>query len=249
MKLTITQTGLREILHVRRLFLRDNNFQIRYNACHERGWTDTYAIWLDSDMIGYSAVKGYENVDDRDTIFEFYILPPFRTLASRAFERLIHVSGASIIECQTNDILLNSMQNQFGKDIRSETVLFSEGYTTELSAPGVVFRERNTNDVIFEHRYEPVGDYVLDAGDEIVATGGFLLHYNMPFADVYMEVKADRRRKGLGAYLVQEIKKKCFLAGRVPAARTSADNTASSGTLLKAGFSIAGFMLTGKIRQ
>ena len=31
---------------------------------------------------------------------------------------------------------------------------------------------------------------------EVVGTGGFLLHYNPPFADLYMEVREDARRRG-----------------------------------------------------
>ena len=90
--------------------------------------------------------------------------------------------------------------------------------------------------------------YVLEFNNEVVATGGFLLHYNMPFADLYMEVREDCRRKGFGSFLIQEIKKQCYLAGRVPAARTGLDNIASKATLIKAGFKIAGFMLSGTIK-
>jgi GNAT superfamily N-acetyltransferase len=61
--------------------------------------------------------------------------------------------------------------------------------------------------LLFDHKAEPVGDYVLELDNEIVATGGFLLHYNMPFADLYMEVREDHRKKGFGSFLIQEIKK------------------------------------------
>src|SRR5439155_1727953 len=79
---------------------------------------------------------------------------------------------------------------------------------------------RRDDDSIFEHTGEPAGDYVLDVGGEIVATAGFMLHYNMPFADLYMEVRKDRRGRGLGSCILQEVQKECYLAGRVPAART-----------------------------
>ena len=101
---------------------------------------------------------------------------------------------------------------------------------------------------MFEHKAEPVGDYVIELNNEVVATGGFLLHYNMPFADLYMEVKKEHRRKGLGSFVIQEIKKQCYLAGRVPAARTGMDNIASRATLIKAGLTIAGFILLGEVK-
>jgi GNAT superfamily N-acetyltransferase len=71
---------------------------------------------------------------------------------------------------------------------------------------------------------------------EVVGTGGFLLHYNMPFADLYMEVREDCRRKGFGSYLIHEIKKQCYLAGRIPAARTGLDNIASKSNINKSRF-------------
>jgi GNAT superfamily N-acetyltransferase len=63
-----------------------------------------------------------------------------------------------------------------------------------------------------------------------------------------MEVREDTRRKGYGSYLVQEIKAQCYLAGRVPAARTGSNNVASKATLLKAGFEVAGHMLLARVR-
>jgi RimJ/RimL family protein N-acetyltransferase len=100
----------------------------------------------------------------------------------------------------------------------------------------------------FEHRVEPIGEYVLEVAGEVVATGGFMLHYNMPFADLYMEVSESHRKKGLGSLILQELKRECYLAGRVPAARCSIQNVASRAALLKAGLKVAGFMLKGEVR-
>ena len=63
-----------------------------------------------------------------------------------------------------------------------------------------------------------------------------------------MEVREDFRRKGFGSFLIQEIKKRCYLDGRVPAARTGLDNIASRATLIKAGFKVAGFMVFGQVK-
>ena len=246
MQLQAIQTNLQEILPLRNLFLQENNFQIRYNAQHERGWSDSYLITQDGEKIGYGSVS---KLDDKNSIFEFYIIPSFRNFAPLAFLELIHTSKASFIVCQSNDLLLLSLLFQFGQDINADTVLLEEDFTSSLHIDNVIFRKRNDKDVIFEHRAEPVGTYVLEFNNEVVATGGFLLHYNMPFADLYMEVREDFRRKGFGSYLIQEIKKRCYLAGRVPAARTGLDNIASKATLIKAGFKVAGFMLLGQVRS
>jgi GNAT superfamily N-acetyltransferase len=112
-----------------------------------------------------------------------------------------------------------------------------------------LFRKRQKGDIFFDHKSEPDGDYVLVYNNKVVASGGFLLHYNMPFADLYMEVKEDFRRKGFGSFLIQELKKECYLAGRVPAARCNIENIASRATLLKGGLKVAGFMLIGEVKH
>lgn len=247
MKFNVRKTELPAILPFRQLFLQECNFQIRYNACHERGWTDSYLLTSGETAVGYGAIKG-EEVADRDTIFEFYLIPPFRKYAGEFFLELIAASGARFIECQSNDFLLTSMLYEFAQNINSEVVLFADQAVTAHTIPGVVFRRRTENDMIFEHKLEPAGEYVLEWHGEIVATGGFMLHYNMPFADLYMEVKESFRRKGLGSFILQELKQACYLAGRVPAARCNIQNKASRAALLKAGLRVCGFMLKGKIK-
>jgi GNAT superfamily N-acetyltransferase len=248
MKIEATKTTLKEILSLRNLFLQESNFQIRYNASHERGRTDSYKISVDTIIIGYGSLKGNENPAERNTIFEFYIIPSFRHLSSGAFAKLLNISSASFIECQSNDILLNSMLYEYGQNINANVVLFKDQIATFHHLDDVKFRKRNDGDVIFEHKLEPEGDYVLEKNNQIVATGGFLLHYNVPFADLYMEVRQDYRRQGLGSFLLQEVKKQCYLATRVPAARCDIENIASRATLQKAGMAVAGFLLLGTVK-
>ena len=120
---------------------------------------------------------------------------------------------------------------------------------TQLEIPGAIARRRRDEDKPFEHTVEPLGDYVVEFDGEIVASGGFLTHYNAPFADLYMEVREDRRRRGFGALVLQEAKKACYLAGRVPAARTSVDNLGSRAALTKAGLRVSGFMRIGIVKE
>lgn len=248
MNLTVIKTELAEILSFRNLYLQENNFQIRYNACHERGWTDSYLLKMNNLPVGYGSVKGQE-ISDRDSIFEFYITPPYRKMASRIFPELIYKSKAIFIECQSNDLLLSTILYEFAENIHSNVILFEEDVMTNYQIPGVIFRARREGDIMQGLRPEDLGHYVLENGGVIVATGGFLLHYNMPFADLYMEVSADCQGKGFGSYILQEIKKECYRAGRVPAARCNIVNKASKATLLKAGFKVAGYMLLGTIKH
>lgn len=249
MKLEASRTELKEIQPFRSLFLQENNFQIRYNACHERNWSDSYLLTIDNRKIGYGSIKGKEKLADRDAIFEFYVITPVRKMLSLLFSELMTASRATFIECQSNDPHLSSMLFEFSRNINSDVILFEDQVMTEYSMPSVIFRHRMEDDIVFEHKVEPAGDYVLEKNREVVATGGFMLHYNIPFADLYMEVREDCWGKGLGSFLLQEIKRECYQSGRVPAARCNIMNRASSATLMKAGFKVTGYMLTGVIRS
>ncbi len=238
--------GLQTIQLLRALFLQETNFQIRYDACHKRGWSDSYLLLLDDLPVGYGSVKGRE-IEDRDTVFEYFVVPPFRSRASELFRQLLAASAAGFIECQSNDLLLTSMLYEFSRSVSADVVLFEDHAVTRLAIAGAAVRPRREDDQIFEHTAEPVGDFVVDLGGEVVASGGFLRHYNPPFADLYMEVRPDCRSRGIGSFLLQEMKRECYLAGRVPAARCDIRNVASRGALLKAGLRVCGFMLTGKV--
>ena len=247
MPLKAKKTSLKEILHFRHQYLQENNFQIRYDACHERGWSDSYLLSDDRMPVGYGSVKGKGNLADRDAVFEFYLLPHHRRESNQFYHSLLTTSQARFMECQTNDFLHAAMVFEFGKGIRSDTILFSDHSTTRLQVPNAEVRLRRDSDIIFE-KYKDPGAYVLLVHEEVVASAGFLLHYNMPFADLYMEVRPDFRGHGYGAYILQEVKKHCYAAGRVPAARCSIKNPASRASLLNAGLRICGYMLWAKFK-
>ncbi|MFN7118115.1 MAG: GNAT family N-acetyltransferase [Saprospiraceae bacterium] len=241
-------TDLATILPFRELFLQENNFQIRYNACHERGWSDAYLLTVDGVVVGYGSVKGQE-INERNTIFEFYVLPTYRKWASPCFQALVAASDVALIECQSNDLLLSFMLYEFAQGIRSEVILFADHHNTNYQMPELLFRPTQEQDYRTGYKTKDLGSYVLEWEGELVATGGYLLHYNMPFADVYMDVRDTQRRRGFGSFIVQELKKVCYQHQRVPAARCNIQNQASKATLLKAGFTVAGYMLLGKVKK
>lgn len=79
-----TKATLQDIQSLRALFLQEANFQIRYNACHERGWTDSYLLKVGDADVGYGSIKGQERAG-RDTVFEFYVIPSFRKSSGASF--------------------------------------------------------------------------------------------------------------------------------------------------------------------
>ena len=72
-----------------------------------------------------------------------------------------------------------------------------------------------------------MGDWVIEADGEVAATGGIALHYNLPYGDIFMEVAEPCRRRGIGRFLVQELKRTCYEIGRIPAVRCHVSNAAS----------------------
>ena len=249
MKIVAHKSDLETILPLRDLFLQENKIQIRYNARHERGWTDSYHLTIDGILVGYGAIAGKNNFTDRDALFEFFVIPTYRHLSSALFAELLKASHPKYIECQSNLFLLSSMLFEFSKNISSDVILFADSVITQLSFPDRIFRRLHIADVIPKQKRASVGEYILVKDGEIIATGGFLLHYNLPYADIYMEVYAPHRRKGYGSFIVQELKKACYAAGRIPAARCNINNPNSKSTLIKAGFVPCGYMLTGMVKK
>lgn len=242
MNIQITKTTSAAIQDLRRLFLHKNNFQFTYDKCHYYGWADVYVFTANDVIIGYGATWGTDKREERDTIFEFYILPPYHKFNSAIFDQFIKVTKPIFIECQSNDELLTAMLFEFAININAEAILFEDHYQSNIQIPGVQFGRESS-----ENKGADAGGYYLQYQGDIVANGGFMLNYNFPYADIYMDVKEPHRQKGFGSLMVQELKKEIYRMGRVPAARCNIHNRASKATLLKAGFTPCGFRLKGHL--
>jgi GNAT superfamily N-acetyltransferase len=235
-KIDVSPVALEEVLPLRALYRREMNCQIVHDSLPGRGFGNLFLIRDGGRVAGYGFVMGYHG-EPKDMVKEFYVLPALRGSALAMFRRLVEESGARRIEAQSNDVLLTLMLYDCATEIASDVVVFHDALTTNLAVPGASFREVTEADKerIFEHKVEPVGEWLLEHGGAIVATGGVALHYNPPYGDIFMEVDAPSRRQGFGSYLVQELKRASYEMGRVPAARCNASNAASRATLQKAG--------------
>mgnify|MGYP000338225478 CR=1 FL=1 len=243
-KIEIVKTNLETINPFRVMFLHENNFQFVCDKCHYYGWSDDYLFKIDDTVIGYGSVWGTDKREDRDTIFEFYLLPHYRNLATPVFKLFITATSTIYIECQSNDLFFSSMLYEFSSSIVTEAILFADDVETHLQISDVKFQRNPTDDDNPSH----FGGFVLEYNGEVVADGGFMINYNKPYGDIYMDVKEGHRGKGYGSLIVQELKKEVYRIGRVPAARCNVTNQASKSTLLKAGFAVCGARLKGRIR-
>jgi GNAT superfamily N-acetyltransferase len=247
-RIDVSPVALEEILPLRELYRREMSCQIVHDSLPGRGFGNLFLIHADGRVAGYGFVMGYRG-EPKDLVREFYVLPALRGAALPMFRRLIEVSGARRIEAQSNDVLLTLMLYDCATEITSDRVLFHDAMTTTLTIPDCTFRAVTDaeKERIFEHKVEPVGQWLIERGGAIVATGGIALHYNPPYGDIYMEVDEPFRRQGYGSYLVQELKRASYEMGRAPAARCDASNAASRATLQKAGLLPCARVLSGAL--
>jgi GNAT superfamily N-acetyltransferase len=248
LNIEVAQVPLDAILKLRDEYRRVMNCQIVHDSYHARGFTDSYLLRMQGQVVGYGSVAG-DARGPRETIKEFYVLPVYRAAAFPLFRGLIAASQARWIEAQTNDPLLTLMLFDCAIDLLSDRILFADGCATNHTPPAVVLRRVTDQDRvnIFPHTTEPVGEWGIALGREIVATGGLLFHYNPPYGDIYMEVATTHRRRGYGSYLVQELKRLCYEMGCIPTARCSKENVASRLTLQRAGMLPCAHIVRGRI--
>lgn len=238
MNCTARPVSVHEISLWRELYRQEMDCQIVHDSMHVReGWTQPYLIEINGATAGYGSVLIGGPWKGTRTIFEFYVAPQHRSGVFDLFSCFQTASAATAMEIQTNDTLITVMLHIWAHDIKSDKIVFEDKITTSHTVDGVIFRRREG----------PEEDWVLDVDGVIAANGGILYHYNRPYGDLYMEVAEPFRRRNLGAYLVQELKRVCYERGSIPCARCNTHNLASRMTLQKAGFAPCAHILTGKL--
>jgi GNAT superfamily N-acetyltransferase len=250
MELSAKRVSVEDITPWRDLYREEMNCQIIHDSIDSRpGWTQPYMLQAGDTPVGYASIAHAGPWKDTPTIFQFYVLPQFRSLVFELFTVLLPTSGAVRIETQSNETLLTVMLHTFARDIQSESIIFRDGLTTAHQAIGAHFRQRVADDEarISSEKWSMGGDWVLESDGTIVGLGGIAYHYNRPYGDIFMEIADRFRQRGLGVYLVQELKRACYGQGSMPAARCNPNNIASRKTLQKAGFIPCGHILYGSI--
>jgi GNAT superfamily N-acetyltransferase len=251
MHASATPTSVEAIHPLRASYCGEMNCQVVKDSIHQRpGWARMYALGLGEATVGFATVAIAGPWKGKPTIIEFYVLPEHRGHAFRLFEAFLQASGARLMEIQSSDLLLAAMLHTYARDVVSESIVFRDGVTTALPSNGAVLQQVTPDDetrAAIADR-QGGGEWHLLVSGEIVAKGGILFHYNVPYGDIYMEVAEPFRRRGHGAYLVQELKRIAYELGSIPAARCNPANEPSRMTLQKAGFVPYAHILDGTIR-
>jgi GNAT superfamily N-acetyltransferase len=238
------------VLPLRTRYRQEMNCQLVKDSIHTRaGWSMTYALGLDAVLAGFGTVAIAGPWKDKPTILEFYVVPEHRSRAFDLFEAFVEISGARLMEIQSNDALLAVMLHTYARDVWSESIVFRDGFVTALPANGAVLQPLTSDEEVRAAIADRQGgpEFLLQVDGRTAGKGGILFHYNPPFGDVYMDIEESFRGRGLGSYLVQELKRKAYDVGSIPAARCNRDNRPSRKTLQKAGFIPYAHILNGAI--
>jgi len=248
MDLSAKPTSVESILPWRDMYRLEMSCQIIHDSIHSRkGWTQEYFLFAGEVTVGYGSIAIAGPWKDKPTVYEFYVVPQYRSRMFELFSALLAASGAATIETQSNDTLLTVMLHTFAPGVTSESILFHDRLTTMHAPQGPVFRGATAADALDISPDQLKWHGVVEVEGKVAATGGILFHYNRPYGDIYMDVAEPFRRRGLGSFLVQELKRICYEGGNVPAARCNPKNIASRKTLQKAGFVPCGHILTGSL--
>jgi len=238
------------VLPFREGYREEMDCQIVHDSIHRReGWTLIYELEVGGVAVGFGSVAIGGPWKDKPTLFEFYLLPEHRARAFEVFECLLATTNVRFMEIQSNDTLLAVMLHTYARSIESEKIVFRDKLTTALSANGVHLRTVTSDEEtqIAVEQCQGGAEWEMELDGQSVGKGGIMFHYNRAYADVYIEVSEPLRRRGLGSYFVQELKRAAYDLGTVPAARCNTTNVASRRTLQKAGFVPFAHMLTGTI--
>lgn len=249
MDLSAEVVPLEDILPWREAYRSEMNCQIIHDSIHERpGWTFEYQLLAEGAGVGYGSVAVGGPWKRKATAYEFYVVPEQRAHLFALFDVFLHASRPRFIESQTNDVLTTAMQLTVAHRIRSEAILFHDTLKTSLQPAGARFRAPVANELpgVDGDRLRWHG--VVELSGKVVGSGGILFHYNRPYGDIFMDVSKAYRRRGLGSFLVQELKRVCYEGGHVPAARCRPGNVASWRTLQKAGLVPCGHLLKGSVK-
>lgn len=237
---------------LREQYCAEMRCQILFYQIHARaGWTEMFGLRVNGALAGFATKAVGGPWRERPALIEFFVAAEQRAHVFRLFEALLETTGVRSIETQSNGTLLAHMLLTWSRDVVSESILFEDNFTTALPAQHAAIQPLTPPAAIESAmaRRSGGGEWQLVLDGSTVGQGGILFHYNRPYGDLHMEITEPFRRRGLGAYFVQELKRACRALGAIPAARCNPANLASRHTLQKAGFVPCGTLLTGSVTK
>src|SRR6267143_1721475 len=117
-ELSTKAAAVADILPWRDLYRQEMNCQIVHDSLHSReGWTQPYLFRFGDTIAGYGSIAVGGPWKGKPTVFEWYVLPHYRSRMFDLFGTLLTASGVSLIETQSNDALLTVMLHTFARNV------------------------------------------------------------------------------------------------------------------------------------
>ncbi|MBV8515201.1 MAG: GNAT family N-acetyltransferase [Acidobacteria bacterium] len=248
MLITVQPCGLESILGLRDMYRLEMSCQIIHDSIHSRpGWTREYSLQIDGIQVGYGSLAIAGPWSQTPALYEVFVAEPYRLKIFELFRALRKACDATRMELQSNDVQTSVMFHTYAVNVEAESVLFKDEVRTSLAPTGATFRTATEADGLDVSGQQLPWHGVVEVDGVVAATGGILFHYNPPYGDIYMDVREEFQRRGLGSFIVQELKRVCYVGGFKPGARCSPKNIASQRTLQRAGFVPYGNLLVGDL--
>jgi GNAT superfamily N-acetyltransferase len=221
--------------------------QIVHDSIHARlGWTLEYVITHGDRAIGYGSSRS-PGRGATGRPYTSSISIRHRSRAFELFDAFLDASNPHAFEVQTSDTLDHHVR-------RTHETSAPSGSYFAMARPRCITRTAPRCDASRRRRNPDrdrgtAGRRGLGRRDRRSGrrAGRDAVSLQPAYGDIYMDVDEPFRRRGIGAYLVQELKRICYELGAIPCARCSTTNEPSRRTLQRAGFVPFAHILFGSL--
>jgi len=211
------------------------------------GTSKCYQIIHDKKLVGHFFV------DANKTLVQFHVIKEYYTSRTEIFEYIIKSKKVRSADVSTKELeyLALCLDNQ--KSVEVHTYLFDDNQkiTQELNGfSKSTFRLANKDDidtikincdVAYDGYYEDLIEndnlFVLYNESCLLGIGEFrVITSNEQYGDIGVVVAEEYRRRGIGTFIINQLKEHCYNKELQPLACCEVENIASRNTMEKAGF-------------
>ncbi|MCM1992843.1 GNAT family N-acetyltransferase [Oceanirhabdus seepicola] len=211
------------------------------------GTSQCYQIIYDKKLVGHFFV------DKDKTLVQFYVSKEYYTNAPEIFIYIIKSNKVkdAAVSTKESEYLALCLDNQ--KSVEVDTYLFVDNQkishelnsfrntTFRLANKGDINIIKNKCDAAYDGYYEDLIEndnlFVLYEGSSLLGIGEFrIIKSNLQYGDIGVVVAEEYHRRGIGTYIINQLKEHCYNKGLEPLACCNVRNMASKSTLEKAGF-------------
>jgi predicted acetyltransferase len=210
--------------------------------------SDCYEIMYDNKIVGHFSV------DAQKTLVQFSVSKDYFIHAQEVFKYVITSNLVEKAAVSTKEPEFMALCLDYQKSLSVDSYLFIDNEKVKFELDNfkdVSFRLAQNSDIdtikykcypAFEGYYEDLIEndqlFVLYDGNNLLGIGEFRISktHGRKYGDIGMHVVEGYFRKGIGTYIIIQLKELCYSRSLIPMASCDAQNIASKKTLEKSGF-------------